>query len=37
MKPSPSPDRVQAKPRDLREILDHYAPPAPQLRLFAAA
>lgn len=30
-------DRAQAKPRDLRDIPDHYAPPTPQLRLFAAA
>ena len=30
-------ERAQAKARDLRDIPDHYAPPAPQLRLFAAA
>ncbi len=29
-------DRAEAKPRDLREILEHWTPPAPQLRLFAA-
>ena len=30
-------DRAEAKPRELRDIPDHYAPPAPQLRLFTTA
>ncbi len=29
-------DRAQAKPRGLRDIPDHWTPPTPQLRMFAA-